>query len=84
MEKNLKCLLLKNDIILVSEIEEQMVDMGEPDCKLINPYQYMNTGELILWPSVTDQREVLIHSDSIFTIVDPKEEIIQKYTEITS
>ena len=84
MTSNLKCLLLKNDIVLISEIEEQGGDLGEPDCKLINPYRYMDDGELTIWPSMSDQRELLIHSDSILTIFEAKKEIIKKYLEIIS
>ena len=84
MERNVKCLLLKINIILVTEIAELGSQLGEPDCKLINPYQIDKEGNLTPWPDVTDQNEMLIHSDSILTIVDPKKEITEKYLEIVS
>jgi len=84
MEKNVKCLLLKIDNIIVTEIVEIGSELGEPDCKLINPYIIDAEGNLFPWPEVTDQRELMIHSDSILTIVDPKEEIIEKYLELTA
>lgn len=84
MERNVKCLLLKINIILVTEIVEVGSELGEPDCKLINPHQIDNEGNLTPWPDVTDQNEMLIHSDSILTIVDPKKEITEKYLEIVS
>jgi hypothetical protein len=79
-----KCLLLKVDNVIVTEIEEVPSELGEPDCRIINPYQINAEGELTLWPEVTDQREMMIHSDSILTIVDPKEEIVEKYLELTA
>jgi hypothetical protein len=79
-----KCLLLKVDNVIVTEIEEVPSELGEPDCRIINPYQINAEGELTLWPKVTDQREMMIHSDSILTIVDPKPEIVEKYLELTA
>jgi hypothetical protein len=84
MSKTVKCLLLKVDNVIVTEIEEVPSELGEPDCRIINPYQINAEGELTLWPEVTDQREMMIHSDSILTIVDPKEEIVEKYLELTA
>jgi hypothetical protein len=51
---------------------------------LINPFKIDAEGNLKPWPDMTDQREMMIHSDSILTIVDPKEEIVQKYLELTA
>ena len=79
-----KLLALMNNLILVSQIEEIGADIGEPDCKLINPYRIDAEGNLTPWPEVTDQNEMMIHSDSILTIVDPKQEIIEKYLELTT
>jgi hypothetical protein len=79
-----KCLLLKVDNVIVTQIEEVPSELGEPDCRIINPYQISIDGELTPWPEVTDQREMMIHSDSILTIVDPKPEIVEKYLELTA
>jgi hypothetical protein len=84
MEKTIKCLLLKVDNVVITEIQEIVADLGEPDCKLINPYEIDVDGNLTPWPSVTSQTEMMIHSDSILTIVDPKSEIIEKYKQLTA
>jgi hypothetical protein len=84
MSKTVKCLLLKVDNVIITEIEEVPSELGEPDCRIINPYQIDAEGELTPWPEVTDQREMMIHSDSILTIVDPKPEIVKKYLELTA
>jgi hypothetical protein len=82
--QNLKILILKNDSILVSEVHEvEGADIGEPDCKLVNPVQMFVSDSsnytMKRWPCFTDQREIKIHSDSIFTIVDPKPDQIEIY-----
>lgn len=81
MDRTVKCLLLKNNQVIVSEIVEVGSDLGEPDCKLINPFLLENQ-ELITWLDFTDQNELMIHSDSIMTIADPKEELLAKYFEM--
>ena len=84
MSKTVKCLLLKVDNVIVTEIEEVPSELGEPDCRLVNPFRIDAEGNLTPWPEVTDQKEMMIHSDSILTIVDPKPEIIEKYLELTA
>ena len=81
MDRTVKCLLLKNNQVIVSEIIEVGSDLGEPDCKLINPFLLENQ-ELTTWLDFTNQNELMIHSDSIMTIADPKEELLAKYFEM--
>lgn len=83
MAKNIKCLLLKVDTVLITEIIEVGSELGEPDCKLINPYEFLSVDNMIPWPEITNQTEIMIHSDSILTIVDPTPEIVEKYLELT-
>ena len=84
MSKTVKCLLLKIDNVIITEIEEVSSELGEPDCRLLNPFRIDKEGNLTSWPEVTDQKELMIHSDSILTIVDPKKEIVEKYLELTA
>ena len=84
MERNVKCLLLKVDTVLITEIVEIGSELGEPDCKLINPYEFFGVDNMKPWPEITNQSELMIHSDSILTIVDPTPEIVEKYLELTS
>lgn len=81
MDRTVKCLLLKTNQVIVSEIVEVGSDLGEPDCKLINPFLLENR-ELTTWLDFTNQNELMIHSDSIMTIADPKEELLAKYFEM--
>ena len=85
MEKQVKCLLLKIDTVLITEIVEVGSELGEPDCRLINPYEFFSEDDLRRWNTgITNQSEYMIHSDSIHTIADPTPEIIQKYLELTA
>jgi hypothetical protein len=85
MEKNIQCLLLKNDKVLVAEVEEVMADIGAPDCKLIKPYVLSESGEMASWLSdFTNQSEMMMRSDDILTFIEPNGKIIDKYLELTS
>lgn len=84
MERNVKCLLLKVDTVLITEIVEIGSELGEPDCKLINPYQFFSVDDMRPWPEVTNQTELMIHSDSILTIAEPTPEIVKKYLKLTT
>jgi hypothetical protein len=76
---------LKIDTVLITEIVEVGSELGEPDCKLINPYQFFGVDDLLPWKEeVTNQTEFMIHSDSILTIAEPTPEIIEKYLELTA
>ncbi len=88
MEAVIKCLLLKNDLVLISEIIEIGSELGEPDCKLINPYLVKKSisGEYYLefWLDFSNSNEFMIHSDSILTICEPKEQLLKKYLELVT
>lgn len=85
MEQTIKCLLLKSNQVLVTEIVEVAGDIGEPDCKLINPFLLnQESHTLSTWLDFTDQNEFMIHSDSIMTIADPKADLLAKYFDLIS
>jgi hypothetical protein len=80
----IKVLLLKTNILLISQIEEVSSELGEPDCKLVKPFVITDVG-LIPWLSdFTTQIEMMIHSDSLLTIVDPNETYLDKYQSLIS
>ena len=65
----IKIILLTSNTVLISEIEEVGADIGEPDCKLINPY-VINQSSLSMEPwllNITTQSEFMISSDKILT-----------------
>ena len=86
MERTVKCLLLKTDKVSITEIIEVGSELGEPDCKLVNPFRLNEVDDehyLEPWLTFTTQNEFMIHSDSILTIVDPTPDLLTKYFELT-
>ena len=88
MEKTIKVLALMNNHLLISQIEEvAAVDIGQPDCKLVNPF-IINTesGQTILEPylySVTRDEAFMMGSDKILTLVEPTPTLLEKYLNLT-
>lgn len=82
-EQNLpiKLILLKDGTYLISYIEEVIADYGMPNCKLINPQQILKELSVYLesFPNYTDQKEILMSSDSFLTICDPSSMMEEMY-----
>jgi hypothetical protein len=73
-----------NNQILVSQIEEVPSELGEPDCKLVEPF-ILNEKDQTLSPwlvEVCSQNTFMIHSDKILTIADPKPTLLEKYQNL--
>jgi len=83
-DKVVKCLLVGVDTVLITEIEEIMADIGEPDCRLINPYRFYSIESMKPWVEASNQNEYMIRSSDILTIADPSPEIVEKYLELTA
>ena len=85
MDQIIKCLLLKNGDLLISQIMEVDTELGGPDCKMIKPYKMVkedNEYKLETWLDFTSQSEMMIHSDSILTIVTPTAAILSEYVDM--
>ena len=86
-DRIIKVLALTNHQYLISEIEEVgSADIGEPDCKLLNPF-VINTesGQTVLEPfltSVTRDTEFMMGSDKILTLAEPAPTILEKYLDL--
>ena len=79
----IQVLYLTNQTILISEIDEVLADIGQPDCKLINPCVIID-GKLSKWMSdLTPSTEMFMSSDKILTLVDPSPHILKEYNKIT-
>ena len=74
--------------ILISQIEEvPAVDIGQPDCKLVNPF-WINTesGTTVLHPfltGVTKDDTFMMSSDKILTLAEPTPTLLEKYQDLT-
>lgn len=79
-----KLIVLINGTVLISKIEELNTEMGEPDCKLVNPFIVTLDETLESYLSnYTNRKEFKIHSDKILTITDPKPLLLDKYQKLT-
>jgi len=82
-KKDAQVIVLLTGTTLIATIEEVGNELGEPDCKLIEPYVVTPEGTVEPWLlNVTNQNEVMISSDKILTLVDPKTPLLAKYEAV--
>ena len=79
-----KVLVLMNQQILVSQLEEVApLDIGDPNCKMIEPFLLNEDGTLSPWLiDITNDNEFMICSDTILTLVDAKPTLLEKYQDL--
>ena len=79
-----KVLVLTNNQILVSQISEVApMDIGDPNCKLIEPFILNEDATLSPWLiDVTNDNEFMICSDKILTLVEAKPTLLEKYQNL--
>ena len=84
MEKTIKAIALTNGQILITQIDEVGADIGEPDCKMTNPFLLKDDGTLEPWlMNVSRQDTFMISSDKIITLTEPMPTLVEKYEELT-
>ena len=77
--------MLNAHCTLIAQIVEVDAQLGDPNCKLIKPYVYNSIDDMVPWKAdITNQTEFMIRSEDILTIADPTNEVIERYTELTS
>ena len=90
----IKLIVLTNGQNLISRIEEVTTELGEPDCKLVNPFIIttseekitMQEGVAVLRPwllNITRDDIFMISSDKILTLADPMPTLLEKYLDLT-
>ena len=77
---DIQLLLLKSGVYLIRQSET--LD-EKAAAHLVQPYRIKDDGTLEPWPLHADDEDVLIYSDTIATILEPKEEILKKYKMVT-
>ena len=79
-----KVLILTNHSKLVSQIDEVVpMDIGDPNCTLIEPFVLNDDGSLSPWLiDVTNDNEFMICSDKILTLVEAKPTLLEKYQNL--
>jgi hypothetical protein len=73
-----------NQLNLITEIQEVLVDFGEPNCKLSKPHLISDDGILSPWlKGITNDVEIMMSSDKILTLVEPTKELLNEYLKLT-
>ena len=82
--EQVKVLVLTNKQILISQIEEVApLDIGDPNCKLIEPFVLGENDTLSPWLiDVTNDNEFMMCSDKILTLVEAKPTLLEKYQNL--
>ena len=83
MEKIVKIMLLENNLILISQIEEVGADIGEPDCKLVDPF-VIKTDQTLepFLCGYTKETSFMISSEKIITLANPTPTLLEKYQDL--
>jgi glycine cleavage system H lipoate-binding protein len=81
--ENSLMILFLSDCKIISQVEEIAGEIGDPNCKLTEPFVINNDDTLTPWMvEYTDQNTFMIHSDKILTIMKPKQKYIEKYKSL--
>ena len=68
---------------LISKIEESPSELGEPDCRLINPYIIKDDKSLEPFlDGLTEEVEFMMSSDKILTLTEPTPTLLKDYQNI--
>lgn len=83
--KIIAMILLTNNQLLISEMEQISSELGEPDCRLIKPCLIdQENMEMSFWMESYIPPGVSyfdIHSDKILTMFKPRATLLEKYEE---
>ena len=82
--ETVKVLVLTTNQILVSQIEEVApMDIGDPNCKMIEPFLLNEDGTLPPWLiDITNDNEFMLCSDKILTLIESKPTLLEKYQDL--
>ena len=85
MDRLVKIIHLTTNQNLISElVEVAPMDIGAPDCKLVNPFIIKEEQVLEPWLlNVTKDDIFMISSDKILTLADPTPTLLEKYIDLT-
>ena len=85
MDRLVKIIHLTTNQNLISElVEVAPMDIGAPDCKLVNPFIIKEEQVLEPWLlNITKDDIFMISSDKILTLVDPTPTLLEKYLDLT-
>ena len=80
----IKIIVLTNQQLLLSEIEEVQSELGEPDCRLVNPFIFKVDKSLEPFlDGYTKEKSFMISSDKIITLAQPTSTLLEENQDIT-
>ena len=84
MDRLVKVIHLTTNQTLISElVEVAPMDIGAPDCKMVNPFIIKDEQVLEPWLlNVTKDDVFIISYDKILTLVDPTPTLLEKYLDL--
>ena len=83
MEDQIVKVIVLEHYNLISQIEEVQAELGDPNCKLTDPYIIKSDSTLEPFLiDVTRDSEIMLGSDKIITIVEPTPTLLEKYQDL--
>ena len=84
MDRVVKLIHLTTNQILISElVEVASIDIGAPDCKMVNPFTIKEDQTLEPWLlNVTKDDIFMISSDKKLTLAEPTPTLLEKYLDL--
>ena len=80
----IKCLVLLTGIVLIAKIEEIDAELGDPNCLISDVCVINSDGKISSWLNFSEDTELMIRSENILTITEPKKDIVKLYLETIS
>ncbi len=80
----IKCLVLLTGIVLIAKIEEIDAELGDPNCLISDVCVINSDGTITSWLDFSEDTELMIRSENILTITEPKKDIVKLYLETIS
>ena len=80
----IKCLILLTGLNLIAKVEEIQAEIGDPNCQISDVCVINSDGTISPWLDFTEDTELMIRSENILTITQPKKDILKLYLETIS
>ena len=80
----IKCLVLLTGIVLIAKIEEIDAELGDPNCLISDVCEINSDWTISSWLDFSEDTELMIRSENILTITEPKKDIVKLYLETIS
>ena len=69
---------------MIAKIEEISAEIGDPNCLISDVCLINPDGTINPWLDFSEDTELMIRSENILTITQPKKDIVKLYLEVIS